>query len=113
MSLKNTSAWTAKTVRVRTSAHWCWKGIQELESCLTSLGRVSLAYPDYAGFNEAVGVGGKQQAHGLARGKGGVGLQAQAIGGEVNGSTDVFSLLTLYHKRHSHLNPLTLRRALN
>jgi len=113
MSLKNTSAWTAKTIRLRTSAHWRWKGIQELESCLTSLGRVSLAYPDYAGFNEAVGVGGKQQAHGLARGKGGVGLQAQAIGGEVNGSTDVFSLLTLYHKRHSHLNPLTLRRALN
>ena len=65
-----------------------------MESCLTSLGRVSLAYPDYAGFNKAVGVGGKKQAHGLARGKGGVGLQSQAIRGEVNGSADVFSLVT-------------------
>jgi hypothetical protein len=84
-----------------------------LESCLTGLGRVRLAYPDYAGFNEAVGVGGKKQAHGLAWGKGGVGLQAQARRGEVNGSADVFSLVTLYHKRHSHLDTLTLRRAAN
>jgi len=84
-----------------------------LESCLTSLGRVSLAYPDYAGFNKAVGVGSNKEAQGLARGKGGVGLQSQAIRGEVSGSADVFSLVTLNHKRHSHLDPLTLRRALN
>jgi hypothetical protein len=113
MSLENTSAWTAKTIRLRTSAHWRWKGIQELESRLAGLGRVGLAYPDYAGFNEEVGIGGKKQAHGLARGKGGVGLQSQAIGGEVNGSPDVFSLLTFDHHSHSHLNPLTLRRAPN
>jgi len=84
-----------------------------LESRLAGLGRVSFAYPDYAGLNEEVGVGGKKQAHGLARGKGGVGLQSQAIRGEVNGSADVFSLVTLYHKRHSHLDTLALRRALN
>jgi len=84
-----------------------------LESCLTNLGRVNLAYPDYAGFNEAVGVGGKKQAHGLAWGKDGVGLQAQTTRGAVNGSADVFSLVTRYHKRHSHLDPLTLHRALN
>jgi hypothetical protein len=77
------------------------------------LGRVSLAYPDYARFNEAVGFGGKKEAHGLARGKGGVGLQSQTIRGEVNGSGEVFSLVTLYHKSHSHLDPPTLRRALN
>jgi hypothetical protein len=77
------------------------------------LGRVSLAYPDYARFNEAVGFGSKKEAHGLARGKGGLGLQSQAMEGEVNGSSEVFSLVTLYHKSHSHLDPLTLRRALN
>jgi hypothetical protein len=109
MSFKNTSAWTAKTIRVRTSAHWRWKGIQELESCLTSLGRVSLAYPDYAGFNKAGGFGSKKEAHGLARGKGGVGLQSQAVRGEVNRSSDVFSLVTLYHNSHSHLDTHTLR----
>ena len=113
MSLKDTPAWTVKTIRVRTSAHWRWKWIQELESCLTSLGRVSPAYPDYAGFNEVVGVGGKKQAHGLARGKGGVRLQSQAVRGEVNRSADVFSLVTLYHNSHSHLDTLTLGRAVN
>jgi hypothetical protein len=77
------------------------------------LGRVSLAYPDYARFDEAVGFGCKKEAHGLARGKGGVRLQSQAIRGEANGSSEVFSLVTLYHKSHSHLDPLTLRRALN
>jgi hypothetical protein len=84
-----------------------------LESCLASLGRVSLANPDYAGSNVAVGVGGKKQAHGLARGKGGVGLQAQAIRGEINGSTDEFSLVTFDHDSDSHLDSLSLRRALN
>jgi hypothetical protein len=76
------------------------------------LGRVHLAYPDYARFNEAVGFGSKKEAHGLARDKGGVGLQSQAMRGEVNGSSEVFSLVTLYHKSHSHLDPLTLRPAL-
>jgi hypothetical protein len=113
MFLKNTPAWTAKTVRVRTSAHLRWKGIQELESYLTTLGRVSLAYPDYAGFNDVFGVGSKKEAHGLARGKGGVGLQSQAIRGEVNGSADVLSLVTFYHDSHSHLDTLTLPRALH
>ena len=83
-----------------------------MESCLTSLGRVSLAHPGYAGFNEAGGFGGKKEAYGLARGKGSVGLQSQAIRGEVNGSSEVFSLVTLYHKSNSHLDPLTLRRAI-
>jgi hypothetical protein len=96
-----------------TSAHWPRKGIRELESCLTSLCRVILAYPDYARFNEAVGFGSKKEAHGLPRSKRGVGLQSQAIRGEVNRSSEVFSLVTLYHKSHSHLDPLTLRRAIN
>jgi hypothetical protein len=77
------------------------------------LGRVSLAYPDNARFNEAVGIGSEKEAHRLARGKGGVGLQSQAMRREVNGSREVFSLVTLYHKRHSHLDLLTLRPALN
>ena len=82
-----------------------------MESCLTSLGRVSLAYPDYARFNDAGGFGSKKEAHGLAGGKGGVGLQSQAIRGEVHGRGEVFSLITLYHQSHSHSHPLTLRRA--
>ena len=77
------------------------------------MGRLSLAYPNYARFDEAVGFGSKKEAHGLARGKGGVGLQSQAMRGEVNGSSKVFSLVTLYHESHSHLDPLTLRPALN
>ena len=84
-----------------------------MKSCLTSLGRVSLAYPDYARFNKAVGLGSKKEAHGLARGKGGVGLQSQAMRGKVNGSSEVFSLVALYNKSHSHLDPLTLRPAFN
>jgi hypothetical protein len=77
------------------------------------LGRGSLAYPDYARFNEAGGFGSKKEAHGLARGKRGVGLQSQAMRGEVNGISEAFSLVTFYHKSHSHLEPLTLRPALN
>ena len=84
-----------------------------MESCLASLGGVSPADPDYAGFNEVLSVGGKKEAHGLARGKGGVGFQAQAIRGEINGSTEVFSLFTFYHDSHSHLDPFTLGRALD
>jgi len=95
------------------SAHGPCKEVQEFESYLTSLGRVSLAYPDYARFNEAGGIGSKKEAHGLAWGKGAVGLQAQAMRGEVNGSSEVLSLVTLHHKSHSHLDPLTLRPALN
>ena len=75
--------------------------------------RVSLPYPDYARINEAIGIGSKKEAHGLARGKGGVGLQSHAMTGEVNGSSKVFSLVTLYHNSHSYLDPLTLRPALN
>ncbi len=97
----------------RYSAHGPCKEVQEFESYLTSLGRVSLAYPDYARFNEAGGIGSKKETHGLAWGKGGVGLQAQAMRGEVNGSSEVFSLVTLHHESHSHLDPLTLRPALN
>jgi hypothetical protein len=74
---------------------------------------VSLAYPDYARFNEAGGFGSKKEAHGLARGKRSVGLQSQAMRGEVNGSSEEFSLVTLYHKSHSYLGPRTLRPALN
>ena len=84
-----------------------------MESCLTSLGRVSLAYPDYARFNDAGGFGSKKEAHGLAGGKGGVGLQSQAIRGEVNGVSEVFSLFTLYYQSHSYFDPLTPQRALN
>jgi hypothetical protein len=83
-----------------------------LESRLTSLGRVGLAYPGYARFNKVCGFGSKKKAHGLTWGKGGVGLQSHAIRGEVNGSREVFSLVTLYHKSHRHLDPLALRRAL-
>jgi len=54
----------------------------------------------------------QKEAYGLARGKGSVGLQSQAIRGEVNGSSEVFSLVTLDHKSNSHLDPLTLRRAI-
>jgi hypothetical protein len=97
----------------RNSAHWPYKGVQEFESCPVSLGRVSLAYPDYARFNEAVGFGSKKEAHGLARGKGGLGLQSQAMRGEVNGSSEVFSLVTLYYKSHRYLDPFTLRPPLN
>ena len=81
-------------------------------SCLTSLGRVSLTHPGYAGFSEAGGFGGKKETHGLARGKGCVRLQSQAIRGEVNGSSEVFSLVTFDHESNSHLDPLTLRRAI-
>jgi hypothetical protein len=77
------------------------------------LGRVSLAYPDYARFNEAVGFGTKKEAHRLAQGKSDGGLQLQAIRGEVNSSSEVFSLVTLYYKSHSHFDPPTLRPALN
>jgi hypothetical protein len=77
------------------------------------LGRVSLAYPDYARFDEAVGFGTKKEAHRLAQGKGGLGLQSHAMRGEVNGSSELFSLVTLYHKSHRYLDPLTLRPALN
>jgi hypothetical protein len=77
------------------------------------LGHVSFAYPDYARFNEAIGIGSKKHAHGLAWCKGGVGLQSQAMRGEVNGSSEVFSLVTLYYKSHRYLDPLTLRPALN
>jgi len=49
----------------------------------------------------------------LARGKGGVRLQSHAMTGEVNGSSEVFSLVTLYHKSHRYLDPLTLRAVLN
>jgi len=83
-----------------------------LESCLTSLGRVRLTYPSYAGFNEVCGFGSKKEAHGLTWGKGGVGLQSHAIRGEVNGCREVLSLTTLYHQSDRHLDPLTLRRAL-
>jgi len=76
------------------------------------LGRVSLAHPSYAGFNEAGGFGGKKEAHRLARGKGYVRLQSQAIRGEVDGSSEVFSLVTLDHKSNSHLDALTLRRTI-
>jgi hypothetical protein len=76
------------------------------------LGRVSLAHPGYAGFNEAGGFGGKKEAYGLARGKGCFRLQSQAISGEVNGSSEVFSLVTLYQKSNSYLDSLTLRRAI-
>src|SRR5208282_1704927 len=41
----------------RYSAHGPCEEVQEFESYLTSLGRVSLAYPDYARFNEAGGIG--------------------------------------------------------
>ncbi|MGD0228541.1 MAG: hypothetical protein ABSF71_40090 [Terriglobia bacterium] len=71
------------------------KAAQEFEPCLTSLGRISLPYPDYTRFNEAVRFGSKQEAYGLARGKGGVGLQPQAIRGKVNGSSEVFSRVTV------------------
>jgi len=97
----------------RYSAHWRCKGIQELESCLTSLIRVSLAYPDYTRFNIAIGNGRKKEAHGLAWGKGGIGLQSQAVGGEVNGIREVFDLVTLHQESHSHLDRLTLRPAFN
>jgi hypothetical protein len=62
-------------------------------------------------LNAAVGFGSKNEAHGLARGKGGVGLQSHAMTGEINGSSEVFSLVTFYHKRHSYFDPLTLRPA--
>jgi hypothetical protein len=75
--------------------------------------RVSLAYPDYTRFNIAIGNGRKKEAHGLAGGKGGIGLQSQAVGGEVNGVREVLSLVTLYQKSHSHLDWLTLRPAFN
>src|ERR1017187_341237 len=97
---------------LRTSALWYGKGVQELESCLTSLGRISLAHPGYAGSNEAGRFGGKKEAYGLARGKVCFRLQSQAISGEVNGSSEVFSLVTLYHESNSHLDPLTLRWAI-
>ena len=84
-----------------------------MESCLTSLGRVSLAYPDYASFSEAGGFGTKKEAHRLAWGKRYVGFQSQAIRGEVNGIGEVLSLVTFYHKNHSRLDPPTLRPALN
>ena len=86
-------------------------GVKEFESCLTSFDRVSLTYPDYTRLDEAGGVGAKKEAHGLARSKGGVGLQSQARPGEVNGSSKVCSLVTLEYKNYSHLDTLTLRRA--
>jgi len=98
---------------LRASAHLRWKEVQEFESCMTNLGRISLAYPDYARFNEAVGFGTKKEAHRLAQSKGGLGLQTQAIRREVNGISEVLSLVTLDHKCHSHLDPSTLRPALN
>jgi hypothetical protein len=78
---------------------------------LTILGRISLAYPDYARFNEAVGFGTKKEAHTLAQGKGGLGLQTQAMRREVNGIREVLSIVSLYYKSHSHLDPPTLRPA--
>jgi hypothetical protein len=66
-----------------------------LESCLTSLGRVSLAYPNHTPFNEAGGFGTKEEAHWLAQGKGGLGLQTQPMRGEVNGISEVFGLVPL------------------
>ena len=83
-----------------------------MESCLTSLGRVSLAYPDYARFNDTGGLGSKKEAHGLALGKGRSGLQTQAMRGEVNGGSEMFSFLTLYYKSHEYLDPFTLPPAL-
>ncbi len=96
---------------LRYSAHRLCKGIQEFESCLTSLGRVSRAYPNHVRFNEAGGLGGKEEAHGLARLEGGFGLQSQAMRGEVNGRSEVFSLVTLNRKSHRYLDPFTLRPA--
>ena len=83
--------------RLRTSAHGPWKEVQEFESCSTNLGLISLAYPDYARFNEAVGFGTKKEAHRLARGKGNFGLQTQAMSGEVNGSSEVFTRASRYY----------------
>ncbi len=83
-----------------------------MESRLTSLGRVSLAYPGHARLNKVCGFGGKKKAHGLTWGKGGVGLQSHAIRRKVNGCRQVFSLTTLHHKSDRHLDSLTLRRAL-
>jgi hypothetical protein len=77
------------------------------------LGRVSAAYPGYARINEAGGFGGKKEAHGLAWGKPDGGLQSQAIRGEVNGGSEVFSLVTLYHKSHRNFDLLPLQQTLN
>jgi hypothetical protein len=77
------------------------------------LGRLSLAYPDYARFNETGGFGSKKEAHRLALGKRGLGLQTQAIRGQVNGISEVFSVVTFDHKRDSHLDPPTFRPAFN
>jgi hypothetical protein len=49
----------------------------------------------------------------LAWFKGGVGLQSQAIRREVNGSSEVFSLVTLYYKSHRYLDAGTRRLAFN
>jgi hypothetical protein len=94
------------------SDHWRWKRVQELKPCLTSLSGVSFAHPGYTRSNEVGGFGGKKEAHGLARGKSGLGLQSQSIRGEVNRSAEVFSRVTLDHKRHSHLDPLAFRRTI-
>jgi hypothetical protein len=94
------------------SDHWPGKRIQELKSCLTSLSRVSFAHPGDPRSNEVGGFGGKKEAHGLARGKGGMGFQSQSIRGEVKRGTEVFSLVTLDHESHSHLDALASRRAI-
>jgi hypothetical protein len=73
------------------------------------LRRVSLAHPGHARFNDAPGFGSKKEAHGLALGKGGPELQTQAMRGEVSGISEVFSVVTLDHKRDNHFDPLTLR----
>ena len=80
---------------------------------MTNLGRIYLPYPHYTRFNEPIGPATKMEAHRLARGKGGFGLQTQPLRGEVNGISKVFSLVTLDHKSHSHLDALTLRPALH
>jgi hypothetical protein len=77
------------------------------------LGYVSLSYPDYARLNAVTGIGSKNEAHRLAWCKGGVGFQSQAKRGEVNGSSEVFSLVTLNYKSHRYFDPLALRPALN
>jgi hypothetical protein len=77
------------------------------------LGRVRFAHPRDAGFNETLGIGAEQEAYRLALGKGGIGLQAQAVRRKVNGIREVFRLVTLDYKSHSHLDPPALRPGLN
>src|ERR1035441_6324989 len=52
---------------LRTSALWYGKGVQELESCLTSWGRISLAHPGYAGLNEVGGSVARRRPTGIAQ----------------------------------------------